>query len=284
MIVVASEEDVGDLLDIFEGVGTMHNFSDFLGEASLAKAGGRILLMFGKNLSELIGHDESEVFEVIFESLVGLVEPELVEFVDAGFGSVEPDGVTFGFAELAASDFVDNERARVAVGGSVFETLDEMDTRGAVAILIGAAELKVDVVSAEEVEEIVALNEGVAKFGIADAGTAITNTFLDELAVKQLSHTESFADFAQERQEFNIAKPIVIIENLGVGRGMSDTNDLSGESAFVVFDFVEALEVAFGGIFRVANLASSATHEIVRSITVANEASAHHEGGEMTDM
>ena len=46
-----------------------------------------------------------------------------------------------------------------------------MNARGTVAKLIGAAELKCNVVFAEEVQEIVALDEGVAKFGIRATGS-----------------------------------------------------------------------------------------------------------------
>ncbi len=281
---IVGEKDVGNLLNIFERGRTMDDFGSLFGEANLAKASGGILLMLGKNLSKLIRHDEGEIFEVIFEGLVGLVEPELVKFVNASFGGVEPDGVAFGLAKFATGNFVDNERARIAVSGGVFEALDEMDAGSAVAVLVGAAELEVDVVAAEEMKKIVALDEGVAKFGVADAGTAVADAFLDELTIEQLSHTKGFADFTEERQKFDVAEPIVVIENLGVGGGMGDTNDLSGESAFVMLNFVEAFKVTLGSILRVANLASSAANEIIRSITVTNEASAHHEGGEMADM
>lgn len=59
-----------------------------------------------------------------------------------------------------------------------------MNARGAVTKLIGAAELKCNIVLAEEVQEIVALDEGVAKFGIRDAGATFADAILDELAIK----------------------------------------------------------------------------------------------------
>ena len=65
---------------------------------------------------------------------------------------------------------------------------------------------------------------------------------------------------------------------------MSDANDLLGKSGFVGGDFLEALKVALDGILWVANLAGSATDKIIRSIAVANEAGAHHESSEVTDM
>lgn len=162
----------------------MNDGSDELGEASLAVASARIFAMTAQNFVEFFWSDESEVFEVIFERFVGLVEPELIEIEDGSFFAIKPDGVALGFAEFATGDFVDNEWARVAVGCCVFETRNEMNARGTVAKLVGAAELKCNVVFAEEVQEIVALNEGVTKLSVRDAGATFANAILDELAVK----------------------------------------------------------------------------------------------------
>ena len=57
---------------------------------------------------------------------------------------------------------------------------------------------------------------------------------------------------------------------------MSDANDLGSKSSFVVFDFIERFEVALGSILWIADLASSAADKIIRSITMASEAGAHH--------
>ena len=125
-------------------------------------------------------------------------------------------------------------------------------------------------------QEIVALNEGVAEFGVRNTGAAFADAFLNELTIEQLSHTEGFANFAEKWEEFDILEPIVVIDELSAFWGMRDANDLSGKSGFVFFDFVEAFKIAFDGIFWVADLAGSAADKIVRSIAVANEASAHH--------
>lgn len=65
---------------------------------------------------------------------------------------------------------------------------------------------------------------------------------------------------------------------------MSDANDLTRESGFVVLDFVERLELAFSVVFWIADLASGATNQEIWSITMAYEASAHHESSEVTDV
>ena len=65
---------------------------------------------------------------------------------------------------------------------------------------------------------------------------------------------------------------------------MGDANNLGGKSGLVMFDFVEAFEIALGGIFWIADLAGGTTNEIVRSIAVTDEACAHHKSSEMADM
>ena len=262
----------------------MNDGSDELGEASLAVASARIFAMAAQNFVEFFWSDESEVFEVIFERFVGLVEPELIEVEDGSFFAIKPDGVAFGFAEFATGDFVDNEWARVAVGCCVFETRNEVNARGTVTKLIGAAELKCNIVLAEEVQEIVALDEGVAKLGVRDASATFADAILDELAVEQLGHAKAFADFAQERQEFDIFEPVEIVDDGGIIVGVGDADDLTRESGFVVLNFVERLELAFGVVFWIANLASGATNQEIWSITMAYEASAHHESSEVADV
>ena len=59
-----------------------------------------------------------------------------------------------------------------------------MNTRVSVAKLVCAADVPPNIVLAEEVQEIVALDEGVTKFGIRDAGATFADAILDELAIK----------------------------------------------------------------------------------------------------
>ena len=282
--IALAEEQIGELGGLRGGIGAVNNGSDLSSKAFLAAADTGVLLVRGEDLVECFGGDESEVLEVVGKGVVGLVEPELVEVENAGFGGIKPNGVAFGLAEFAAGDFVDNEWARVGVGLGVFEALDEVDARGAVAVLVGAAELQVDLMRAEKMQEIIALNKGVAELGVRNAGAAGADAVLDKLAVEQLGHAKSLADFAEEGEEFDVLEPVVIVENFGLGGRVCDTNNLSGESLFVVGDFVEALEVALFVFLGVANLAGGAADEVVRSIAMAHETSAHHQCGEVANM
>ncbi len=279
-----AKEDAGDFFGRVGGGFAVDDLCHHASECALAIASAWILGVLGEDIVEFFWGDEGVILEVFAEDLIWLVEPELVEVENAGFFAVEPDGVTFGLTEFAAGDLVDDERAGVGVSLGALEATNEVDTRGAVAVLVGAAELEINVMGAEKMKEIVALNKGVAKLGVADAGAAFADALLDELAVEKLSHTESFADFAEEWEEFDLAKPIEVIENLGVGWGMSDADDLLGQGDLVLGDFVETLQVAFDGILWIANLAGGAANKIIRSIAVANEACAHHESSEVADV
>ena len=227
-------------------------------------------------------------FEEVFDGGVGLVELELIEVED---GSVvagvvvtagEPDGVAFGLAEFAASDGVDDERSGPDVGFGVFEAFDEVDARGAVAVLVGAAELEVDAVFSVEVEEVVALDESVGKFGVGDTRAAFADAVLDELAIEKLGHGEGLADFAEEGEVVHVFEPVEVVEQDGVFE-VDDALDLFFDARFVVGDFVEGFEFALAVFFGVADLAGGAANEEVGLVTVADEAGAHHESGEVAD-
>ena len=99
-----------------------------------------------------------------------------------------------------------------------------------------------------------------------------------------MGHAEAFTDFAKERQEFDIFEPVEIVDDGGTLVGVGDANDLACESGFVVLDFVERLKFAFGVVFWIANLASGATNQEIWSVTMAYEASAHHESSEVADV
>ena len=118
---------------------------------ALAIASAWVFVMFSENLVELFWSDEGIILEEFFKSFVGLVEPELIKIENASLGGIEPDGVTLGFAEFAAGHFVDNEWAGISVSLGALEALDEVNAASAVAVLVGAAKLKVDIVFAEEV-------------------------------------------------------------------------------------------------------------------------------------
>ena len=82
---------------------------------------------------------------------------------------------------------------------------------------------------------------------------------MDKLTVEELSHRESFADFAKEIEIINILKPIVVVDH-GDIIGVDDVFDLGFDTGLVVFDFIERFEIAFAVLLGVADLTSGATN------------------------
>ena len=157
-----------------------------------------------------------------------------------------------------------------------------MNARGTVAGLIGAAKLKIDTVLTIEVEKIVALDKGIRKLGIRDAGAAFADTILNELTIEKLGHRERFADFAEKIEVIDILEPVVIVDHGNIVRS-HDALNLGLYTGFIVSDFLERFEVTFAVFLWVADLAGGATNGEIWLVAVADEAGAHHEGGEVTN-
>ena len=120
----SSLSQISDFFGLLSGFFAMNDLGNFLRETFLTSTCGWILGMFGHDLIEFFWRNESEVFEVIFDSVIGLIEPELIEVENTSLFGIKPDGVTFGLAEFAAGDFVDDKRAGITVGFGVFEAFN----------------------------------------------------------------------------------------------------------------------------------------------------------------
>lgn len=277
--------------EFFDGGGSgraVNDRGDAEGKGALGETEGGVVCMVGEDLVDGGLVEKSVNLEEIFDGIVGLVEPELVEVENRGevagavVGGGEPDGVAFGFAEFATGNGVDDEGGGPDVGVGVLEAFDEVDARGAVAILVGATELEGDAVGAIEVEEIVALDEGVGELGVRDAGAAGADAVLDELAVEELGHGKRLTDFAEEGEVVDVLEPVVVVNHDG-GIVGEDAADLGADAFLVMVDFGEGFQVALAVFLRVANLAGRAADEKVGLIAVTDEAGAHHESGEVAD-
>ena len=86
-----------------------------------------------------------------------------------------------------------------------------MNTTSAITVLVGATELEVNAIFTIKMKIIVTLNQSIGKFSIRNARAAFDDAFLNELAVKELSHGKDFADFAEKIKVFYIFEPVEII-------------------------------------------------------------------------
>ena len=173
-----------------------------------------------------------------------------------------------------------------------------MNAGGRVAKLVGATKLKIDAISAIEVEEVIALDESVGKFGIGNTRTTFADTILNKFAVEKLGHRKCFSDSTKEVEIVDVFEPVVVVdhgelimiigwvaitESIGGTIQTNDGFDLFFDAGLVVLDFVYSFEITFTIFFWVTNLTSGTTNEEIWLVAVADKTSAHHERGEIAD-
>ena len=239
-----------------------------------------MVVLFYKSVKLLWG-DEGVDFEIVVNLLIRKIEPKLIEVEDGSLLFGEPDGVAFGFAEFAIGYFVDDERSRPDFSFGVLQAFDKVEARGAVAKLISATELEVDTVGAVEMEEVVALNQGVRELRIGNAGATFADTGADEFAIEQLGHAELFADFTEKMEIAHVFEPVIVVDEGEIR--FDDLLKLGGDFLFIVLYFTQTLQVAFAGVFGVADLTCGAADEEEWGIAVHDEAMTHHQGSEVAD-
>ena len=173
-----------------------------------------------------------------------------------------------------------------------------MNTGGRVAKLVGATKLKIDAISAIEVEEVIALDESVGEFSIGNARTTFADAILDKFSVEKLGHRKCFSDGTEEVEIVDVFEPIVVVdhgelimiigwiaitESIGGAVQTNDGFDLFFDASLVVLDFVYGFEITFTIFFWVTDLTSGATNEEIWLVAVADKTSTHHERGEIAD-
>ena len=173
-----------------------------------------------------------------------------------------------------------------------------MNAGGRVAKLVGATKLKIDAIGAIEVEEVIALDEGVGEFSIGNARTTFTDAILDKFAVEKLGHRKCFSDSTKEVEIVDVFEPVVVVdhgelimiigwvtitESVGGAIQTNDGFNLFFDAGLVVFDFVYSFEITFTIFFWVTDLASGAANEEIWLVAVTDKTSTHHERGEIAD-
>ena len=128
----------------------MNQAGDLPSQGALCLTRARIGLALLHKTFDLHLRQEREHLQQVLHLAVGTVEPELVELVRAQHGSVEPNGVTLGLAELLALS-VGDDRAGEHVHIHATYLVDQVKTGREVAPLVGSAKLKHAMVFVEQV-------------------------------------------------------------------------------------------------------------------------------------
>ena len=146
--------------------------------------------------------------------------------------------------------------------------MNEIETRGQVAPLVGTAELEHAVVMIVQVQIVVALQHLVAEFSEGDALFGIQATG-DDVLRDHRSHAEVLADVTQEVQYVHRGGPIVVRdEGDGIGALLfKDAANLDAQTLTPLFHYVLGVEDAFAGLTRIADQTCGTTHQCDRMMT-----------------
>ena len=257
----------------------MDQGGDILGEGLLRYTGVRGSSELGFDGFDLVERAQREHLEVLHHVAVVGVEPELAERVRAGQRRIEPHGAGFCLAELRAVGLRD-QRGSQGMDGLLLDATDEVDARGEVAPLVGAAGLQGAAVAAVELEVVVALEDLVRELGEGDAGFAVEargDGFLREHPVDR----EVLADVAEEVDGRQLRGPVEVVDDLrGVGAvEVEELLDLGADLRHPFFDDLTWVERPFPRHARVADEAGGAADEGQRVVSGLLEAG----GGKQLD-
>ena len=118
---------------------------------------------------------------------------------------------------LALTEFPAIRLSHQRIGNSICLTLlhaaDEINTTDNVAPLISAAKLNRAAHGAEQMQEVIGLQNHVTEFGVADALLALFQAALHRIAHDHLIDTEMLANITQHIKVTKGAQPLTIVNH-----------------------------------------------------------------------
>ncbi|MNP23755.1 hypothetical protein D3C76_1164750 [compost metagenome] len=188
----------------------MHQAGDLIGQHILRARGFAAVFVFFFQGIDLFNVHKGEEFQEAINVRIGGVDPELVEFVRAGFLRIEPDCATFGFTEFGAIRFGDQRNGQ-AEDLVLMQTTRQVDTGRDVAPLVGTANLQGHAVQFVQAGKVITLQQVVGELGEGDALIVTVQTLLNRFFVDHLINGEVLADITQEGQHVHAAKPVIVV-------------------------------------------------------------------------
>ena len=144
---------------------------------------------------------------------------------------------------------------------ALLDAPDQVDARHDVPELVAPAKLDRASLVAEQVQEVVRLQDHVAELGVADPLLAALEARRDRVARDHLVHTEVLADVAQHVEVRHAAQPIDIVDDLGRARPREVEEAVEDPllAADIVLDHLAGLQLPLGALAaRVADQARAA--------------------------
>ncbi len=159
---------------------------------------------------DFFARQESEHFQVFKDLFVARIVQVLIDLVRRSLFLVEPKRVALALAEFL-SRRIHDERHREGVRGLSEHLPYEVDASGDVSPLVASRHLHDTIFLAEKVNEVVALHQHVRKFGECYSRVKPS---ADDVLVEHIVHVDIFSDVAQEFDESEILRPVVVVHKL----------------------------------------------------------------------
>ena len=213
----------------------------------------------------------------------------MVESIHAGASGIEPDGAGFAFAEFGSVGIGDQWEGE-AVDGLAGFFAGELRADGDVAPLVAAADLEFAVFRLVEVVEVVALEQHIGEFRVADAGFIVAaEARFDAFFGHHGIDREVFSDVAEEIEEADGADPRGIVDELGgVGERfveVEDAGELLSDGGDIAIEHFFGQQLAFGFFPRwIADAAGCSTCESDRAMACVLESAERDERHEVADV
>ena len=186
----------------------MHPRRDIGGERALGGPPGGIALLLRSQLLDFAARLQREQFQIFLDVAIVDVDPELVKLVGRRQLGIEVDRACFGFSELLPRRHRD-ERRDEGVHLGVRDPANQLATRSDVPPLITAAHLQRALPFAEQVQEVVRLQQHVAELGEREPAL---ETRLHRFLLQHDVDRKVLADVAQEIDQLLIAEPPGVVE------------------------------------------------------------------------
>ena len=162
-----------------------------------------------------------------------------------------------------------------------------IDAPSDVAPLVGAADLQHHAVALVQFGKIVALQQGIGKFGKRNAHIIALDALLHRFFRQHCIHGKMLADVAQKIQAAHAAEPIVII---GHNRGIialeaQKRRQLAANAVHPLLHGFQSIQAALGRLeARVANHAGGTAHQRHRRVAGQLEAAQGQHRQQMADV
>ncbi len=234
----------------------MNQARDLLGQHVLrARRFTAVLVFFFQGIDLFNIHKGEELQEAV-NVRISSVDPELVEFVRAGFLRIEPYRAAFGFTEFGAVGFGDQRNGQTEYLILV-QTTGQVDTGRDVPPLVRTANLQGDAMQFIQAGEVIALQQVIGEFGKRDALIVTVKTLLHRFFVDHLVDGEMFADITQEGQHVHAAEPVIVVGGNGgviTAIKVEERRDLFANFIHPLLHGVFGVELTLSGFkARVAN-------------------------------